>query len=809
MSNRDFTLDEIMEELHRGSDSASSKSDPFMLDRVLAEVREYTASTRDQETQSPAPLIEEALSSPQEEPINQTEQAPLTEYAEESQENALDSPKALEESQQIDASQEATEALIDSTLEEEMARERLLSTRQEDYLQMKKTRAKLVRAFELQPTENPDEELEAKDKVSVEIAPEGTFDVAPAEDAAPEKSQESSAPVKEQAEPEPELEPEHNSSHSKLLENYEEEFDDRLDETFDEFTEPSQIPQIRAQLKQLMKQMRAKTIGAAVLAIIAVVVGCSSELLATPIAIFDPQTNPLILLCSSFVLVLLAGANIFDFFASGLSALLKRRINANSPYSVAYAVLLVVNVLLLAFPAHLQQAGVTLFVPLMLVCLTALPAGKYLALRRVLKNFETVANLDEPHALEFLQEDELLKEFTAGQSNGEPVLVYNRKAPFLSHFMEESFTENTSEQTALYALPITAVVALVCAVVIVARGDGFFVAASAVSLVFVLGAGVLPTLVGQMALGIAADRLSPIGAGVLGGGACEALEEGNAIYLDAKDLFKGTDVTLYGIKTFLDGPPVDRVIVDAASILNECNSILGEVFLNIVNNRKDYLSSVDDIKYEDGMGISAWVDDRRILIGSRDLMVKHAIKVPDQEYGETMAAGGRHLLYLASSGDLSAIFAIGLDCNDEIYAMMNRLYAEKVLAVVKTVDPIISEEVLGHAFHLPEEVFRVIPSSLHEETVQMSDSAEPVNGGVFNNGSLFSYVQSFLSAKAVGRSLRSGVLVYYVTTGLILLLTLMFAFLHNMSQMTNVLLCVYEGVSLAVCTLVQRLSNRV
>lgn len=40
----------------------------------------------------------------------------------------------------------------------------------------------------------------------------------------------------------------------------------------------------------------------------------------------------------------------------------------------------------------------------------------------------------------------------------------------------------------------------------------------------------------------------------LGNNACETFEEGNAILLDAKDLFKGTDVTLYGIKTFLDGP---------------------------------------------------------------------------------------------------------------------------------------------------------------------------------------------------------------------------------------------------------------
>ena len=47
--------------------------------------------------------------------------------------------------------------------------------------------------------------------------------------------------------------------------------------------------------------------------------------------------------------------------------------------------------------------------------------------------------------------------------------------------------------------------------------------------------------------------------------------------------------------------------------------MLANVFRQITGGDSKLLRPVDTLVYEDGMGISAWVDNKRVLIGSRDL----------------------------------------------------------------------------------------------------------------------------------------------------------------------------------------------
>lgn len=767
MSEKDFTLDEIMKELHKDALlSESSDNDPYDLDRVLREVRGYA---------SPA-----AERQPAQTPWN---------------DEGKDDAAPLPEETQPSAPAPQPEADLQS-----------------EYLSMKQNREKRLREFELQADLSAPEPA-AGEKVTVErsrsavhLAPEATT---------PQPAKE--VPVPEELPPQEEMASKEPPAAEKPAEEPDEDFglmeeDDHFayeEEMVDEYTSRDQIPRLREDLRKLQGRMQGKTVLLAVCTVLSLIPAFCTEVLKNPpVDFLDAQVQPMFVLGYDFVLLLVAGLGCFDLISSGLFSLLKRQPNAYSSYSLAMLATLVANIVLLAFPNKMTEASVQLFVPLFLLCMLSVPWGRTLSLRRIRQNFEKITKLKDSYAVELMLSPQKTEEFTKQRTNGEPVLVYNKKTPFLSHFMDESFGDDVSDQLPLRTLPVSLVLAVVCAGLVLLRQDGWFTAMSAFTLVLILGAGMIPLFTSNYPLFEAAQNLQEKNAGVLGNNACETFEDGNAILLDAKDLFKGTDVTLYGIKTFLDGPPVDRVILDAASILCESNSILGEVFLNIIVNRKDYLSPVDDVKYEDGMGISAWVNDRRILIGSRELMVQHSVSIPDKVYEENLATGDRHLLYLASSGSLSAIFVIGLDCNEEIREMMNDLFAEKVLSVVKTVDPIITEGVLGHAFHLPPEAFRVIPSVLHKEVAEISVSERPANGGVFNDGSIVSYVLSFLTAKRLNRSIAAGSMVYYVTSILAVLLVLAFALMHGMSQLGNVMLCLYEVITFAICLAVQHFTNR-
>lgn len=230
-----------------------------------------------------------------------------------------------------------------------------------------------------------------------------------------------------------------------------------------------------------------------------------------------------------------------------------------------------------------------------------------------------------------------------------------------------------------------------------------------------------------------AKTLSRMGGAVLGGKAVEQFEGVNSLVLDAADLFYPKNITLYGIKTF-SNTPIDHAILDATSVLCRTKSVLGCVFLKIIGNHTDYLSPVDSISYEDGMGISAWVNDRRILIGSRELMVHHGIDVPSKDYEDRYLEQNRNLVYLSASGELSGVFILGLGYSEDIRNMLIDLYNNNVLAVVRTVDPILTQEQLAKIFDLPLETFAVVPSRLSKELDASLEPAETAPALVCHNG---------------------------------------------------------------------------
>ena len=110
----------------------------------------------------------------------------------------------------------------------------------------------------------------------------------------------------------------------------------------------------------------------------------------------------------------------------------------------------------------------------------------------------------------------------------------------------------------------------------------------------------------------------------------EELAAVGAVLLDEKDIFPGESVQLHGMKVFAE-KRIDEAILDAASVILSCKGLMSGVFLNMIGGNQRMLKKVDSIIYEDGMGISAWVDGKRVLIGGRELMqnVPAGILKPD------------------------------------------------------------------------------------------------------------------------------------------------------------------------------------
>ena len=79
---------------------------------------------------------------------------------------------------------------------------------------------------------------------------------------------------------------------------------------------------------------------------------------------------------------------------------------------------------------------------------------------------------------------------------------------------------------------------------------------------------------------------------------------------------------------------------------NPTESTLSGIFSNIIQGQKNLLRPVENIVYEDGMGLSAWVNKKRVLIGNRALMQHYGVDTPSKDFEAKYCRDHRDILYL-------------------------------------------------------------------------------------------------------------------------------------------------------------------
>ncbi len=97
---------------------------------------------------------------------------------------------------------------------------------------------------------------------------------------------------------------------------------------------------------------------------------------------------------------------------------------------------------------------------------------------------------------------------------------------------------------------------------------------------------------------------------------------------------------------------MDDALLLTATVIMKTKSPLKHVFDDVIVGKQAILPEVDTVIYEDKMGTSAWIYQKKVLVGNRDLPIRHGISVPKEEYENKYATNGRKALYLAVAGKL-------------------------------------------------------------------------------------------------------------------------------------------------------------
>lgn len=448
----------------------------------------------------------------------------------------------------------------------------------------------------------------------------------------------------------------------------------------------------------------------------------------------------------------------------GIKRLFMFRADADTPPAVCGVLGLIYTATQFAQTAQIMDGRAYFLSAAAGLSLLAGALGRQVQVIRIQRNFGFVGNEKQKKNAATVIEDRKVADalgYPDGE-NGAPRVVYYRRVPFLSQFLDTSYAYDPADRVMRWFAPLVLGVSLLCAVgfglLFPERWDRAWLLFVTAVLMAMPSWSMFAV---QRAMARSCRKALRKGAMIGGFAAAEQFgDHTKAVILEAAELFPKDQVKLHGIKTF-SGTRIDEAITDAAAVMIAARGPLSPIFHRLIENRTDILREVDSLAYEQDMGLSGWVGGRRVLIGNRRLLENHGVDVPAKDYEARYVRDDRCVVYLSTGGELSAMFVVSYLANDTIKKQLRALEREHIRIVVRTCDPNITDAMMCEVMDLPvrsAEVLsagegRVYESLLADTQVQRAQAVLACGGHAVSK--IFSVVQSCRMRRGVWAALIS------------------------------------------------------
>lgn len=570
-------------------------------------------------------------------------------------------------------------------------------------------------------------------------------------------------------------------------------------EYVEDYENPADAPLVQQDLDRLRLTTAIRTGVSAVAGLVLLYLGLAVGDSPLPaIAAVDPAVAPLAYLAVNLVLLVVACAVNWRVFWNGIRGLW----GAPTPDSVlalagvgALAQLLVLMMNAEAFEAD----KITLFAApaALLLCFGAL--GKYLMSGVISRNFALVSTGSEHVAAFRLEDEELCTRLAEGLGEPEPCLVASRPTTLVEGFLRRSFSVRASDRTLQRMSWVLAGAALFTALIALFSKQGLAMAFTAFAGTLCLGGPASATLLAAVPGMLMQKSAARVGAVVPGWSSIEELSGANMIVVGAKDLFPAKSVRLHGIKTF-EKERIDLAILYAASVLIAGCDTLRDVFMNIIQGKTNILFPVESLENDPGFGFTAWVKDKRVIIGNRAMMEKQGVEIPSLDYENRYTKGKKQPIYLAVSGRLFGMFLVSYKANEQAAHVLESLNRQGVSVLVKSDDFSLTTSLISQIYGLEEGSVKVLSGAERHALAPVTEYQQYSPGCMAHIGSFASFVGGLLAAAGAASAERTSSLVQAAGILVSVVLAVLLAFTGGMAALALPALVLYQA-AWAVLTL--------
>ncbi|MBQ9382770.1 MAG: hypothetical protein IJT87_00895 [Ruminiclostridium sp.] len=473
---------------------------------------------------------------------------------------------------------------------------------------------------------------------------------------------------------------------------------------------------------------------------------------------------------------------------SGIGKLFRARADCDSVCAVSCVVSLLAGVLQLVDTNDMQQGRAFIYVPAALLGLLFNSFGKLIMIKRAKKNYRFITSDSIRYYAEVIDGQSEASAFTKGTMSELPYLVTLRKTELFTDFLKKSYCEDLADRLSKKLVPISLLAGLVLGVLVYflpnsAQVNGvnvfekniYWSVSVFVAVLSVMSPFSMMFMVNNP-LRRATKAMTPCGTALMGYTSAEEFGEANSVLIDASTLFPKSAVECTNIKpcklqNSLNNVLLDQAIILAASLAVKTGSVLSGLFFDMIGGNKEMLADIDGCIYEDNMGVMGWYGNKRVIMGSREHMKQHGIKIPELSAIAKFMRNGSDSVYMSVGGELAVIFFIRLTATPAVRSNIKELMSRGVSISLKTTDSLITVGKITDLFDIDPEKVKIIGASLHELYNECTAYTPSGCGALACSGSFVSLAKGINSSKKLLKdvSMSRGVLLAGVVIGVLLL----------------------------------------
>ena len=505
--------------------------------------------------------------------------------------------------------------------------------------------------------------------------------------------------------------------------------------------------------------------------------------------------------------------------SNGIIKLLKGKADCDSVCAVTSALALIGGVVSLVDVQSVTVRHSYIYISTALVGLMFNTIGKMYMISRAKRNFKFVSGDSQKYYAELIDGEERVSALTRAVSDRLPVIAAMRKTEFLTDFLRSSYCDDAADKISLKLVIAGAAAAVTAGVLAYINpfGSEFPTSGAENPICWAITAAVAAfsvvapfslLLIVNRPLARASKKLNECNAVLLGYEAAVEFSDVNTVMVDAKSLFPAGSVQVVKLKRWqkknsVVKTSVDEVILLAASLAIHTDGILSYPFYDMTLGNKELLQKVDNCIYEDNCGVTGWIGTKRVMLGGRALMQMHNIDLPNKKNEQKYCPEGYEPVYLAVSGEVVAMFVIGMTPNSEIRSTLKALQAKGITVLVHTTDSLVTVENIADLYELDASLIKILPHEAHEEFGECTKYTSRGSGSLSCSGTFTSFARGVMAAKKLVRDFAISHALMLGTCALGLLLVLVIVLLRQMNLLTPSVITLYNTASALAMMAVQ------